>query len=1230
MARRGRGGSTVLRGHHDLPVRQSKRTAVSVPDEDAALLDDRTAELSIGSHNWTRRALIGLNVEFKAALNRIIPVDRRGLSIDQQVLQRRSRIDILVANFLRLSDKEIKNMQYAGRYLAASSHGLSTHDCALFQRHPPWIPLARALCLFGLLALLPMSAQVTTSTIAGVVTDSGGGAIPNVRVVATVASTGQQRESTTNDAGEYVVPQLAPGSYKITASVTGFQTAVVPNVPLDIAERAIVNLTLQVGQVSEQVTVTGTSAPLLEMETASLGQVVTQKAINDLPLNGRNYLMLGSLSPGVMPQLPAGTGPASFVASTTGRSDRSLLVGGQRESSTSYLFDGVEMRNPRVGDSAITPSLDAVQEFKIQRNFFQAEFGASPGIINVASRGGGNGFHGSLFEFIRNDAMDARNFFASTTEPFKRNQFGGSAGGFVKRDKIFFFGNYEGFRQRLGVIQRGTFPTQALLSGSFSGQPTIYDPLTFDAAANARAAFPGNQIPASRINTVSKNFLPYIPVINTPGANNVQGTPVQRLDDNQYNLRGDWLINSKHSVFGRYSRQNAPLTPAALVPFGGALVESKGISALAQLTSSLSPTLVNVARASYTYMALFGKQVPVDKNIAQQIGITGVSTSAINWGVPNVAWQGYSGIGSNGLTQGNRLNNYFLSDDMTVIRGAHTIKTGYNVQQSRLLLDSDNGPRGSFTFNSSFTAALDPVTGNPVPNTGGGVADFLLGFPTNMSGAVGTSLTHFTYLSQNLYVQDDWKVTKQLTLNYGLRWEFQGPPTPIDQEINHVYGFDFKTGKQLFPTLHQVRNSIINPDYRNFAPRFGFAYNPTALQSWVFRGGIGIYYDQTQLNETQFITNGPPIFTQQNVNVTGRGLPVYQFGVNTLPVVSIPPVDNNYITPAGTNLFVEEATGKKPRVYMWTASVQKSLPRGWLFEGAYVGSHGRRFSKRYNGYSNVTPGVLYDVTPGVATRYPQLNQMLYSSQAGWSDFNALNLKLERRFANGFQLLMAETWAKSIDSDSAGSFGSPNLNPANFQLDKGPSDFDIRHRFVTSLVYELPFGRGKQFLGNIGKIPDIVVGGWQVNAIAYWQTGNQRSVTSTNLTGISYVTQRADATGLAPGAKFGNITPGQGFGGANTSRYWFNPAAFSPALPLKFGTSGRDIITAPSWTNFDISAFKNVKATESVTVQFRAEAFNALNSVKFFPPDMSVVSPTFATLQSADRPRVMQLALRLTF
>ncbi len=1071
--------------------------------------------------------------------------------------------------------------------------------------------------------------QVTTSTIAGVVTDQTGSAVVNARVVATLLATAQQRESTTNNLGEYVFAQLAPGIYRVNVTAPGFQTTVVDNLTLNIAERATLDLSLKLGAVNEEVNVTAT-APLLEQETASLGQVIVRKAINDLPLNGRNYITLGSLSPGVMPQLPTGTGSASFIASTTQRSDRSLLVGGQRESSTSYLFDGVEMRNPRIGDSSITPSLDAVQEFKIQRNFFQAEFGNSPAIINVASRGGTNEYHGSVFEFLRNDAMDARNFFSTSPEPFKRNQYGGVAGGPVKKDRVFVFGNFEGFNQRLGVIQRGTFPTQTLLGGNFAGQPLIYDPLTYDPTNNTRQPFPGNVIPANRINAVSKNFLPYIPVTNLPGANNVSGTPVQKLDDHQVNFRGDWIINDKHSLFGRYSWENAPLSPASLVPLGGALVTSKGISAVAQLSSSLTSTLVNVARLSYSYMNLYGEQVAVDKNIAQQIGITGVSTSPVNWGVPGVAWQGYSGIGSNGLTQGNVMNNYQITDDITWNHGGHTIKAGYDIRQSRLLLDSDNGPRGSFTFNASYSASLDPSTGNPVAGTGSGVADFLLGYPTNMSGAVGTSATHFTFWTHNLFLQDDWKITRELTLNYGLRWEYMGPPTPIQQEYNHVYGFDFNTGNQLFPTLGQIRPSVINPDYKDFAPRLGFAYNPHWAQTWVFRGGVGTYYDQTQMNETQFITNGPPIFTQQNINLTGRGLPTYQFGVNTLPVVVVPPVDSSYITPAGTNLFVEEINGGKPRVYMWTYSVQKSLFHDWVVEAAYVGSHGRRLSKRYNAYSNVTPGVLYSVTPGVATRYPQLNQMLYSSLSGWSDFNGLNLKIEKRFSNGWQMLLADTWAKSIDNDSAGSYGSPNLNPANFQLDKGPSDFDIRERFVASVVYELPFGKGKKFASNVGRVGNLFVGGWQVNTITSWQTGVNRSVSSTNLTGISYVTQRADSTGVDPYSSFNGITPGSGFGSTNTNRYWFNPAAFSATLPLKFGTSGRDIIQAPAWWDSDISAFKNFYFKEQIYLQFRAESFNALNNVKFFPPDMSVVSPTFATLQSADRPRVMQLALRLYF
>lgn len=1079
--------------------------------------------------------------------------------------------------------------------------------------------------------VVPLRAQVNTSTIAGMITDGSGAGVPNARVKATLVATGQQRESLTNDSGEYVIPQLAPGDYQVTVSATGFQSAQTEKLTLNIAERAIFNVALKVGQYSEAVTVSASAAPLLEQETASLGQVITRRTINDLPLNGRNYITLGALSPGVMPQLPASTGPASFVASTTQRSDRSLLVGGQRESSTSYLFDGVEMRNPRIGDSAITPSLDAVQEFKIQRSFFQAEFGNSPAIINVASRGGTNQYHGSVFEFLRNDAMDARNFFSPGVEPFRRNQFGAAGGGFIKRDKVFFYGNYEGMRQRLGVIQRGIYPTQGQLGGNFAGGPAIYDPMTYDPSTGTRSPFPGNVIPSNRINAISKNFFPYIPVTNAPVVNgaNLQGTPVQSLNDDQVNFRGDWIINSKHSLFGRYSWQNAPLSPASLVPLGGSQVDTKGIGAVAQLTSSLTTSVVNVARVSYTYMTLFGKQVAVDRDIAKEIGITGVSTAPLNWGVPNVGWQGYSGIGSNGLTQGNVINNYQITDALTWIRGAHTIKAGYDIRQSRFMLDSDNGPRGSFTFNASYTAALD-AKGNPLAGTGSGIADFLLGYPTNMSGAVGTSATHFSYWTHNLFLQDDWKISRELTLNYGLRWEYVGPPAAIEQERDHVYGFDFKTGKQLFPSLGQIRPSIINPDYKNFAPRLGFAYNPHWAQSVAIRGGAGIYYDQTQMNETQFITNGPPVFTQQNLNSTGQGLPPYQFGVNTLPVVTVPPVDNNYVTPLGTNLFAAEIKGTKPRVYMWTFSLQKSFWQDWVVEAAYIGTQGRRLSKRYNAYANVTPGVLYDVTPGVTTQYPRLNGMLYSSQAAMSQFHGLNLKLERRFSHGLQLLMAHTFSKSIDTDSAGSFGSPNLNPANFQLDKGLSDFDIRHRFVASVVYELPFGKGKPILGNAGKAANLAIGGWQLNTIASWQTGVNRSVTSPNGTTIAYVTQRADATGVDPFSSFNGIDPGSDFGGVNSSRYWFNPAGFSRTAPLKFGTSGRDIIEAPAWWNFDISAFKNFYFTESMYLQFRAEAFNAFNNVQFNPPTMDVTSPTFATLQSANRPRVMQMALRFNF
>ena len=1080
-------------------------------------------------------------------------------------------------------------------------------------------------------------AQTNTSSIAGVVSDASGSVIPNATITVSQAESGFERQAASSTSGDYVLPQLPPGKYLMNVKATGFQTTVVKDVVLAIAQREVVNITLNVGQVSEQVTVTGEASQLKESETASLGQLIERRVIQDLPLNGRNYLTLGSLSPGVVPQIPTSQGPASFVSSTTQRPDRSILVGGQRESSTSYLLDGVELRNPRVGDTSINPSLDLIQEFKIQRNYFDPEFGNSPGIINVATRGGTNTYHGSAYELLRNDTFDARNFFSPTPEPFKRNQFGFSVGGPIIKDKLFIFGNYEGFRQRLGQIQRGLYPTQTLLGGNFSGQNTIYDPLTFDPNTGLRQAFAGNQVPASRINPVSKNFFPYIPVTNNPtvqGANLV-GTPVQRLNDDQETVRVDYSISSKHQLFGRQTWQNAPLEPAALNPLGGTQVISKGYHEVVQLTSTLTPRLVNVARAYHSYAILFGQQVPVTENLAQKIGITGVSTVPRNYGVPGVAWQGYSGIGSNGLTQGNSINNYELADSVAWIKDRHSIKAGAEIRQSRMFLDSDNGPRGSFTFLSSWTAALNPQTGNPVTGSGNPVADFLLGYPNNMSGAVGTSQTHFRFYTQNYYIQDDWKVTPSFTLNYGLRYEYVSPPTA--QELDHVYGFDFNTGKQLFPILGQIRDSIISPDYKNFAPRLGLAYNPKWAPAWVFRAGAGIYYDQTQMNEVQFTTNSPPTFFQQNINLTGQGAPVYQFGVNTLPVTVVPKIDSNYRTPPGTNVFAQELDGRKPHEYMWNASIQRSIGSKWLAEIAYVGSQGRRLSKRYNTSAPVVPGVLYKVVPGASRFDPATTNilgMLYSSLAGKSQFQAMNLKIERRFTEGFSVLGAYSWSHSIDTDSGGSFGSPNLNPANFQLDKGSSDFDIRQRFITSVLYEFPIGKGKKMLSNISSAGNLLVGGWQLTSGVTFQSGVNRSITSPNTSGISYVTQRADATGIDSGSAFSlngqNVTPGQDFGSTNRALYWFNPNAFHVVAPLTFGTSGRDIIASPAFWNWDMSMFKSFPIKERLNLQFRAEFFNAFNQVRFNPPNLDSSSPFFGQIQGAQPPRILQFCLRLQF
>ena len=561
------------------------------------------------------------------------------------------------------------------------------------------------------------------------------------------------------------------------------------------------------------------------------------------------------------------------------------------------------------------------------------------------------------------------------------------------------------------------------------------------------------------------------------------------------------------------------------------------------------------------------------------------------------------------------------------------MKFGAEIRQSRLLLDSDNGARGSFGFNPTWTAALNSASGLPAANSGNSVADYLLGYPTSGSGAVGTSLTHFTYYTTNLYVQDDWKVTPSLTLNAGFRYELVTPPTAIGSDIGHVSGFSFAYNAQLFPVLGQVKPSIIETDHKNFAPRLGLAYNPTWAKSITVRAGAGIYFDQTQLNEVQFTTNSPPTYSQQSFSYTGGGLPPSQLGVNVLPVTAPAPITRTYQTPPGTLLFEEETKAATPREYMWTASIQKSFATDWLLETAYVGSSGRHLSKRYNADSDTVPGVLYSAVPGT-NRFSNLTGILYSSRSGKSNYHAFQTKLEKRFAQGWNILSAYTFSHSIDNDSGDASGTPNLNPSNFQLDRGSSAFDVRHRWVTSVLYELPFGKGKPLMGSASAWQNAVVGGWQVNFITTYSSGLSTSVAAPNLAGVVFIAQRANTNGINPGASFSlngqTISPGNDFGGTNRGLYWINPNAFSSPGPLQLGTSGRNVITGPGMWNTDLSLFKQFRLHEAAALTLRGEFFNAFNNVRFDTPNLNTASPAFGTLVSAEPARIIQVALRLQF
>jgi Carboxypeptidase regulatory-like domain/TonB dependent receptor len=1074
-----------------------------------------------------------------------------------------------------------------------------------------------------------LNGQAITGDLTINVSDPNGAAVGAAKLELTSSSEGATLPGSTNDVGDFTFGQLKPGSYQLKVSAAGFQPQQVNDITIQLGQRARVAVQLTLGRLSESVTVSADAATLLNAESATQGQVIQSKPIEELPLNGRNFVQLAQLTTGATP-LGAGNSPAT---SWTGRSDTTLSIAGLRESDVSFLLNGIETRNARFGNAGIRPSVDAIQEFNVQHSSFTAEYGRSAAIVNTAIKSGTNDLHMVAFDLVRNREFDANNFFANSAgqgrPPFSQNNFGATASGPVYipklyngRNRTFFLFNYEGFRERQGITTNGLYPSAAQLAGNLADNsagtglfPTssaycqsnpgsqhcvdVIDP-------RSGAAFPNNVIPPSRLDPITQKALPYTPAPNiavSPSASfpsfNTFGAPKRVTDWDQYNARIDHRITDRDFIYGSYSNSNESQLSPALRFLGGDVFPMSDQLWTATYVRTITPSIVNELRFGHNDSKTFRTSEGSNgTNYAQSVfGLKNTSPNPFDFGIPAFSISGFGAIGSISEAIGADDENFQYVDNLSVMHGQHNFKAGIQVIHEKFFQITDFNGNPTFSFDGRFTGA-----------SGIGIADFLLGVPYQASGALGDSSQHLVTTYWGGYLEDNWKVTRNLTLNLGLRYEFAASPR---EEHNRSLYFDTNLLRTVVAG-QGVRPQIVDPDYNNFAPRFGFAYQPAFAKNTVIRGGAGIYYATDNFNEEQFKVQGAPFYQSQTINSNP-----------TTPTLFMDQLLPSFTSSPSTNPFTFNRLNRTPYISQWTFDIQHSFAGNNFIELGYLGSTGQKLPQRRNlNIASFDPSG----TTSIASRvpYPDYGFILYDYNAGWSSYQAFTARYERRFQSGFYFLGSYTFQKALDLGGTDDFSQISARYKTF--DRGHTDYDVPHRLVFSYLYELPFGRGKHLLGNASGWVNALVGGWQLNGITTLASGQFRTVT----VGTDWLNLGAFTTSVPN--RIGDEKQGRSLPG-----HYLNAAAFdyprdAAGDPIHVqGNSGRNQIEIPGTANWDASLFKNTRIGERFTTQLRFEAFNIFNRTHFNAPNLSWTSPNFGQITSTlIDARRLQLGLRLMF
>ncbi|HTA68204.1 MAG TPA: carboxypeptidase regulatory-like domain-containing protein [Bryobacteraceae bacterium] len=1123
-------------------------------------------------------------------------------------------------------------------------------------------PFVGLLVLLGL-GLVQSSFGQTFGSITGVVTDSSGGIVAGATVTVTNPQTNATRTATTNASGNYVFPALLPGVYDVRVEAQGFQPEVRNGVQLQVQQEARLDFQLKVGSLTEAVEVTG-GAPLLTTENATVGTVIDNQRIIDLPLNGRNFTALISLSPNVV------SGFGTNGAASREGGDRStvaqIAVGGQRQEWNYYTLDGVSNTDVNYGSYSFLPSIDALQEFKVQTGIYSAEFGRESTQINVSTVSGTNQYHGVLFDFVRNNDFDARPFgFTSSvpvSAPFKWNQFGFTLGGPVRipklfngKDKLFFMANYEGFRLRQQTQNVYTTAPQSMRGGDFSSilpAKVITDPTT-------NQPFPGNMIPSTRFDAAALAMLAFYPLPNISGAglkNNYLAIDSDQTNKDLFLTRIDFMESTKSTWFGRYNFQNENNVTPALYKNGTLLAVGVQQGMISNVRV-LKPTLVNEFRFGYGgFYNNFGNELQNQFNGNQVLGFGAIDPPPAGWGTPNITLTVFSSFGT-------PVGGPFVTNDHTFqwvdslawSKGKHSFKFGAEIRRDQFNEAGNQDLRGQFTVNGQAT--------------GYEFADYMLGYVGQLQDAATLGISQFRATSQAYYADDSWKVRPNLTLSLGLRYEYVPPwtdkggsevnvwippdfpmapvgsyaatkgdtttpftyagqhPCFVRQGMGNVYTDPSPTLARFNPAICAVEDGrlgsrLVRPDYKNFAPRLGLAWSP--FRRTTVRAGWGIFYVQDIGNTVWDMDANLAAHVQDVANPVTHDLTFehpFTAGANGACGVPSPP----YVcisTPQGLSNQNNRATAYEE---MYELNVQQQLTSDTVLEVGYLGSEGHHLQALLTYNEPLYMSATVAVTPRRPA--PEFGNIQYLANVANSDYNALSMKLTRRLSKGLTFLVGYTFAKSIDESSGPRpiAGDNVLTPQDGtdwrEENRGRSSFDARQRFVVSALYNLPIGKGHTYLNH--GIASTLIGGWQIGSIYTFQTGLPFSISD----GV-------DQSNTGETHDLASVVSGQTVKLANPSTgEWFNTAAFALQPKGTYGNSGRNIVTAPGINALNSTLQKNFNFTERIFLQVRFEAFNTLNHPNFYLPNSTVTSASFGqitALQNNIDMRELQLSMKLVF